>query len=288
MDFLRYLVVCGLAMGLAAQEPAPKPGTSDANRAKQAQAEMIRKFMGQPPGPDPVKVERGRGTFVANCAFCHGSSATGGEGGPDLVRSVLVLHDNNGDKISQVVLNGRPAKGMPKFALTDAQISDIAAFLKAQADAKAMRFNYTIQNVVTGNSKLGQEYFEGHCANCHSATGDLKGVATKYDPNALQSRFLYPKTETFPGMPMMGTPPKPTLVTVTLPDGKSLSGTLQHLDTFNVAFYDSDGNYHSFLMEQTPGIKVETHDPLAGHIELLKQYTNADMHNVLAYLETMK
>ena len=35
-------------------------------------------------------------------------------------------------------------------------------------------------------------------------------------------------------------------------------------------------------------IKVEVQDPLAEHVELLKKYTNADMHNILAYLETLK
>ena len=29
-------------------------------------------------------------------------------------------------------------------------------------------------------------------------------------------------------------------------------------------------------------------DPLDAHVALLKKYTNADMHNVLAYLETLK
>jgi mono/diheme cytochrome c family protein len=283
-----FVLACGLAFCLRAQEPAAKPDDSKADKAKQDIADMIRKAMGQPPPPDPAKVQRGQGIFVANCAFCHGSSATGGEGGPDLVRSVLVLHDTNGDKIGPVVLNGRPAKGMPKFSLSEAQITDIAAFLKSQAESKAMRFSYKIQNVVTGDPKAGQAYFEAHCAECHSASGDLKGVATRYDPTTLQSRFLYPKTETFPGMPPSGPPPKPTLVTVTMPDGTRISGTLRHLDSFNVSFYDSDGNYHSLLLDRTPGIKVETHDPLASHIELLQQYSNADMHNILAYLETLK
>lgn len=288
MYFYRHLFVCGLALCLGAQEPGGKPDNSKVDEAKEKRAEMIRKFMGQPPAPDKEKVERGRGTFTANCAFCHGSSATGGEGGPDLVRSILVLHDNDGDKVGPVILNGRPGTAMPKFALSQLQISDVAAFLKAQAESKASRFEYKIQNVVTGNPKAGQAYFEAHCASCHSAEGDLKGVATRYEPTALQTRFLYPKTESFPGMPPVGPPPKPKTVTLTMPDGKTLSGTLQHLDSFNVAFYDSEGNYHSMLLGETPNIKVEIFDPLSGHIQLLQQYSDTDMHNVLAYLETLK
>ncbi len=248
---------------------------------------MIRKAFGLPPAPDPEKVARGKGVFVSNCAFCHGSSATGGEGGPDLVRSALVGHDNNGDTIGPVILEGRQAKGMPKFSLTEAQISDIAAFLRSQKESKTMRFNYKIENIVTGDAGQGKAYYEAHCASCHSTAGDLKGVATRFDPVALQSRFLYPKAERAgPGMP--APPSKPSSVTVTMPDGKTMTGTLEHLDSFNVSFYDSAGVYHSFLFEAMPGLKAEEHDPLEGHIELLQQYSDADMHNVLAFLETLK
>jgi cytochrome c oxidase cbb3-type subunit 3 len=279
MRFSKYLSAALLALSVRAQEPAAK--------AKPDPDAMVRQAFGLAPAPDPEKVARGKGTFVANCAFCHGSSATGGEGGPDLVRSALVSHDTDGDQIGPVILNGRQAKGMPKFALTQAQISDIAAFLRSQKEAKTMRFNYKIQNIVTGNSAAGKTYFEAHCSGCHSSGGDLKGVATRYEPVALQSRFLYPKPDPY-GLSAPGPPPKPSEVTVTMPDGKTLTGKLQHLDGFNVAFYDKDGVYHSLLLEQWPGLKVEEHDPLAGHIELLQQYTDADMHNVLAFLETLK
>ena len=69
---------------------------------------------------------------MTNCGFCHGTSATGGEAGPDLLRSALVLHDEKGDKISPVILEGRPQKGMPKFPMTAGQIADIAAFLHSR------------------------------------------------------------------------------------------------------------------------------------------------------------
>jgi cytochrome c oxidase cbb3-type subunit III len=280
MCFTRLALLIGLVFSLSGQEPDTKPKPVPDRDA------MVRKAFGLAPAPDPIKVERGKGTFVATCAFCHGSSATGGEGGPDLVRSAIVGHDNDGDTIGPVILNGRPAKGMPKFTLTTAQISDIAAFLRSQKESKTMRFNYKIQNVVTGNATAGQAYFEAHCVSCHSTAGDLKGVATRFDPTALQSRFLYPKNESS-GFGPPGPPPKPTLVTVTMPNGSNMSGNLQHLDLFTVSFYDQGGNYHSFPLENS-GIKVETHDPLAGHIELLQQYTDADMHNVLAFLETLK
>jgi len=121
---------------------------------------------------------------------------------------VLVLDDEKGDKIGPVILEGRPQKGMPKFPMSQAQIADISAFLRAQAQNKGNRMTYQIQNVITGDPKAGEAYFNGtgKCNSCHSPHGDLAGVATKYDAVTLQARFLYPKTFSYPGMPSMGSP----------------------------------------------------------------------------------
>ena len=277
---LGALIAAAALTGLPAQEPKAPAGRPKFR-------EGARRFLGIGAAPDPAAVERGQKLYVPTCGFCHGTNATGGNSGPDLVRSVLVLHDEgSGAQIGPVILNGRPAKGMPKFSMTEAQIKDIAAFLLSRNQAAANRMEYKILNVVTGDPQAGEAYFNGHCARCHSATGDLAHIASRYEPVALQSRFLYPRTRTFPGMP--APPPDPraqTTVTVTLASGQAYKGVLEHLDDFNVALKDSSGEYHSWALD---GIQVDVHDPLKGHEELLKQYTDADMHNVLAYLETLK
>src|ERR1039457_1796515 len=79
-----------------------------------------------PPKYDGASVERGKTTFVGACGFCHGSNAKGGEKGPDLLRSVLVLDDVDGTTIAPIIIKGRPEKGMPRFAFTPQQIGDIA------------------------------------------------------------------------------------------------------------------------------------------------------------------
>lgn len=241
--------------------------------------------------PDPAAVERGKKIFVSTCAFCHGTNANGGEGGPDLVRSVLVLHDNNGSNIGPVILHGRAGKGMPAFpSMTQAQILDIAAFLKSRYQAAANRMNYKILNIVTGNAAAGKAFFDGpgKCSTCHSATGDLAHIASKYEPVALQARFLYPQSHSrrAPVAPQDQT--APSKVTVTLPSGSTVAGTLDHIDDFNVSLIDSSGDYHSYPLEGKDAVTAKVDDPLATHAELLTKYTNADMHNVLAYLETLK
>lgn len=251
---------------------------------------MMRGFFALGAAPDPATVDRGQQAFVTNCAFCHGSNANGGNSGPDLVRSVLVLHDEGtGSQIGPVIRNGRPDKGMPKFNMSEAQIKDIAAFLLSRNQAAANRMEYKIQNVVTGDPKGGETYFGAHCASCHSATGDLAHIAGKYDAVTLQSRFLYPEQRRYPGMP--GPPPDPraeTTATVTLRSGEKVSGTLEWIDDFMIVLMDSSGQPRTFTLGGEAGVSYEIHNPLQGHVDLLKRYTDADMHNVLAYLETLK
>jgi cytochrome c oxidase cbb3-type subunit III len=228
------------------------------------------------PVPPADAVERGQRVFVATCGFCHGAGAKGGEGGPDLVRSPVVLDDENGDKIGPVVLKGRPDKGMPAFPMTAPQIFDIAAFLRARTQATINRREYPLQNIVTGDAKAGRAFFNGagKCSTCHMPDGDLAGVGKKYEPVVLQARFLYP-----------GRNRKPSDVTVTLPSGQTATGSLEFMDDFTVGLRDADGYYHSWPRD---GAKIEVRDPYAAHADLLKKYTDADMHNLLAFLVTLK
>lgn len=237
---------------------------------------------------DPAAVERGRKIFVPTCGFCHGNDAHG-KSGPDLVRSALVLHDNKGDTIGPVIHNGRPERGMPAFpSLAPDQIADLSTFLHSRAVDVSNRFAYKIGDLITGDPRKGAAFFngEGHCESCHSPIGDLAHVATKYEPVELQRRMLYPTPnliDMFLGKPVK--PPAPTKVTVRLASGEKISGTLVHLDEFSVSLHDSSGWYRSFSRDK---VAVDVHDPLAAHKALLPKYTDDDMHNLLAYLETLK
>ena len=127
---------------------------------------------------DPEAVSRGQQVLVAHCAFCHGSSARGAAGGPDLLRSPLVMEDENGTELGEFLKVGRPDKGMPKVELTSAQVSDLATFLHAGIAAAANRGAYKILDIVTGDAKAGEAFFNGAggCSSCHSPTGDLESI----------------------------------------------------------------------------------------------------------------
>src|SRR3954447_5016031 len=275
-----------------AQKPGPPvPAGTGGGPGGTTEAERMQKFLAIGDAPDAAAVDRGKNLFVATCGFCHGANATGGESGPNLVRSVLVLHDNKGDQIGPVVRNGRTSKGMPAFpSLTPAQITDIAEFLKSRYQAAANRGAYQIQNIITGDAKAGEAFFngEGKCNTCHSATGDLAGVAKRYEPDALQSKFLYPGARRRgEGAADEKSTGAVSTATVTLASEETFTGELENLDDFNVSITDGKGEYHSWFLDGG-NVNVSVQDPLAAHLELLGKFTNTDMHNVLAYLETLK
>lgn len=240
------------------------------------------------PQIDQAAVDRGKQLFEPACGFCHGLDARG-KSGPDLLRSTLVLHDENGNRLGPMIRAGRPDRGMPPFStMTNEQVADISAFLHAGTVGVTNRFGYEIKGLLTGDPKQGQAFFngEGKCNTCHSPTGDLAHVATKYEPVELQRRFLYPAPNMIDiWMGKQVNPGAPTKVKLTLPSGEVIAGTLVHADEFDVVLRDATGQ-RSFARPQTA--KVEIDDPRAAHEAMLSKYTDREMHNMLAYLETLK
>jgi cytochrome c oxidase cbb3-type subunit 3 len=244
---------------------------------------------------DPAAADRGKAIYVTECVTCHGPLARGPSGplpenqkGSDLVRSVVVLHDRYGSTLGPFFQKGHPMQsGAASASLTGAQVADLSHYLHQRVNDTLRGGAYSkVLNVVTGDVKAGEAYFNGpgKCNTCHSPTGDLAHVARKYDPPTLQTKFLFPETAAFGRG--RGPATKPVMVTVTPPDSPPVTGKLEKMDDFNVSVYDSAGDYHSW--KRTPELKVEKNDPYAAHHALLDQYTDKDMHDIVAYLETMK
>jgi cytochrome c oxidase cbb3-type subunit III len=245
------------------------------------------------PAADTAAVERGEKLLVDQCGFCHGANARGGSSGPDLTRSALVQTDEEGKQLAEFLAAGRPEKGMPKFDMPRAQISDLAAFLHSAIYTNSNRRLYKILDIVVGDARAGQVYFNGpgRCSSCHSPAGDLKGVGAKYEPATLQGRLLLPRgRERAAGSPSVPMYAEPTAlqVTVTPASGEPASGGLVRLTDFEVTLYDAGaGRTRSWLRSgETP--KVSVTDPLQAHVDHLTKWTDADMHNMTAYLASLK
>jgi cytochrome c oxidase cbb3-type subunit III len=226
----------------------------------------------------PALVQRGDSLFQQNCSFCHGRDAGGGDSGPDLTRSRLVTEDVDGTKIGSVVRNGRPEKGMPRFDFSDQQIARLTAFIHTrQNDASTKeggRKGVDVSDLQTGNIEAGKQYFNGTggCAACHSPTGDLAGIASRYQGLKLEEQMLYPE----------GAKSK---VAVTLASGQTISGTLDYLDEFTVGLIDAAGMYRSW---RTSDVEYKVDAPVDAHVGLFSRYTDADIHNLMAYLQTLR
>jgi len=292
---MRSGIVAAIAGGLLpmhAQQVTLKP-TVGANATVAATPQAV-----QASHEDPVVVGRGSTLYAANCASCHGNTAKGTDLAPDLIRSVLVEDDDKGDKIGPLLKNGH-AKGA-KSDWTDQQIRDIAAWLRVQVYGAAFRQTYTYVNALVGDPKKGEVYFQKNCASCHSATGDLAGIGGRYDVPGLQFRWLTGGgTRSMRGgtisrggsMLMDTSSPRVTkstiTITVTLANGQKMEGVPVSITDFNISFRDMTGQFHSIAREGAFP-RVVTHNPLQPHEDLLKRVKNDDMHDVTAYLVTLK
>lgn len=235
---------------------------------------------------DPAMIDRGKALYGVNCNFCHGSDARGGEGGPNLLRSDVLLNDQNGELLAPVIQNGRGE--MPRLNLTGEQISDIAAFLHSFNVAGYDASRMTPPSILTGDAKAGEAMFRTRCASCHSTAGDLKGIASKItDPKILQNTFLMPSAGGRGRGGPAGLNVPPTTVSVTLASGQKTQGRLVRVDDFIVVLADGEGVHHSFRRDGETR-KIEIHDPLKPHRELLPKYTDTEIHDLTSFLVTLK
>jgi len=244
------------------------------------------------PPQDPATVERGKSLLVEQCGFCHGANARGGSGGPDLTRSVIVQEDENGRQLGEFLRAGRPDRGMPKFEMSEAQASDLAAFLHAAIYLNSNRRLYKILDIVVGDPRAGEAYFNGagRCRSCHSPTGDLKGVGAKYEPVVLQGRLLLPRGRASSSGPQAPLYTEPTALkaTVALSSGESITGGLVRLTDFDLTLYDTASGRMQSWLRNGDSPRVTVTDPLQAHVDQLTKWTDTDMHNMTAYLAGLK
>jgi mono/diheme cytochrome c family protein len=230
------------------------------------------------PRVDDEAAARGRRLYAEHCINCHGSTAKGGPNGPDLIRSTTVLRDRLGSSIGPAL---RATPSAHAAALTAAQVTDLAQFLRQRIEAVARNRTPTAPiDVLTGDPEAGRRYFNGagRCSGCHSPTGDFRGVASRTpDALTLQQRILFPS---------LARSDKRVEVTVTPVGQAPVSGALVRLDNFTVSLRDAAGDYRAF--SRLPGVRVDVRDPLTAHHELLDQYTDEAVHDLVAYMWTLK
>jgi cytochrome c oxidase cbb3-type subunit III len=279
--------------------PASPPGSPPTQGAGAGAGQPPRRAPGESPASErrPVtvtkqtypaaQIEAGQTRFAAMCGFCHGRDAAGGESGPDLTRSALVASDVRGNKLGPMIRAGRPDKGMPPFTLPDTEMIAIVAFIHdAKVKAEALgggRRSVEAADLQTGNSAAGKSYFNGAggCATCHQVTGEFATVGARYQGLPLLQRMLYPGSGARTNNPQ----PAPPVMTIKTNDGKTVTGKLVYRDEFTITVMDADGWTRSWPVA---AVTISGDDPLKAHVDQLGKYTDADMHDVYAFLATLR
>ncbi len=285
--------LAGLATGVtsrvAAQSSTPTPQSTPAPPAQRFGGFVP--FHRRAPG-DPAQIARGKALYGVNCAGCHGVDLRGGDlGGPNLLRSNVALTDLNGELIVPIIQEGRQDEGMPAIPLSQEDGLAVAAYIRSVVETIGMQgrppsVGKAAPSVLVGDAVAGQAYFAAKCASCHSATGDLQGIASRItDPKSLQTRWVAAGMRR--RFTTSSTPGRRTItVTVTLP-AERVEGRLVRIDDFLVTVGLDDGTVRTFRREgDTP--RVEIHDPMEAHRDLMAVYTDKDIHDVTAYLVTLK
>jgi mono/diheme cytochrome c family protein len=246
-------------------------GTQSMTPAQRAAA--TRAFLGLGAEPDKAAAERGAPLFAQNCAFCHGQKARGAAG-PNLITSDRVLADDHGEHLAPFLRQGIPEKGMPAFAtMTEEQLTDIAEFLHLQVEDVANRGAYQVLNILVGDAAEGKTYVESHCMACHTAE-TFAHIASKYRlPEQLQRDWIWPARD------------EATTAEAKTADG-TISGKVSQMSDFQISLVTESGETKT--IDRGPDVEVQINDPLAAHEQILMTLGNDDMHNVTAYLETLK
>jgi cytochrome c oxidase cbb3-type subunit 3 len=295
---LAVAVFAMISVRLPAQTapPAQTPQTPPGAPGQGGRGRGLETFPAQQrPPADPAVVARGKGLYELYCRSCHGADLRGGDqGGPNLLRSPVALNDADGESIGPVVKEGRQTPGMPvmpALRLPDDDVKAIAAYVRGVLATASRQGGPppgppVTLNILVGDAAAGQRYFAAKCGACHSPTGDLKGLATRVaDATQLQNTWVAGGGRGGAAGP---TPASRTVTAiVSTPDGRRAEGRLVRMDDFIVVIANDDGQQRSFRRDgDVPRIQVR--DPLEGHKQLLLEYTDKDIHDITAYLATLK
>ena len=298
---MRYVWIAGAIMSAVVLVSHPVRSQDQPPPAGQGRGGRGANFPQQqrPPG-DPAVIARGKALYGVHCTACHGGDLRGGDqGGPNLLRSEAILTDQKGENILPIVRDGRRgAVGlMPAFPLPENDVLAIVEFLhsvmgQAGRQGRPPERETPLQlNVLVGDASAGQVYFARACSRCHSAA-DLQAVVSRFtDARDLQNLWVSGGASARGGgrggRGGEGGETSRVTVTVTVPGSAPVTGRLVRIDDFIVTLVQDDGVRRTFRREGAVP-KVEVSDPLEPHRRLVLELTDRDMHNVTAYLATLK
>jgi len=213
----------------------------------------------------------GRRQFEARCGGCHGADGMGGERAP-AIGSEDRARLRSDDAVRRLIHDGIPDAGMPGFALTEPELSQIVAFVRS-------RVTPARESLPPGDADAGEAFFfgAGGCAQCHMMHGrggvtgpDLTNAGAELTLAEMEQSLLKPAARRSRGY---------EVATVRLGSGAPVRGFLRNESLYDLQLQGFDGRLYLLRRDEVTGIDREA----ASYMPALKS-TATDLQNLLAYL----
>jgi putative heme-binding domain-containing protein len=259
----------------------PRFGTSNARRtmlvmfilALAPQGPLSGQKPKHPSIGDPQAIAAGRTLFATSCAGCHGPAGEGGRG-PDL-HNRGVWHPLDDDGLFQTIQNGIPGADMPPTKLSDSQLWQIVAFVRALTAP-------AIEGPPSGDPSAGEAVFwaKGQCGDCHRVLGrggllgpDLSNIGAMRTEAKLRQAIVDPDAD---GVPEYRG------VTALLKDGRTVSGVARNRSNYSVQIIDAQGKLHLLSMAAVRELHLSDRSPMPG--DYAQRLSGEEITNLIAYL----
>jgi len=227
--------------------------------------------------PDHFVIETGARLYGAQCSVCHGANG-------DLINGVDLragkfLTVRTDEDLTRVLATGRPAAGMPSFAVlhTD-EARAIVAYIRSGFDAAT-------DGVKIGDPRRGATLFDGkgNCASCHRVNGrgaysatDLTDIGTARTPASLQRALVDPAQAILPAN---------RSVRAITRDGRTIRGRRLNEDAYTIQLVDEQSRLVSLVKADLRSLELAPASSMPSFQNTLTADERADL---VAYLLSLK
>jgi putative heme-binding domain-containing protein len=225
--------------------------------------------------PD-VDIAHGASLYATRCITCHG--AQGDAIGGVQLRSGKFRNAVTDTDLARFIRAGSQSAGMPPFALDNADMAGIIAYLRNMN-------TFDTATTKTGDAARGRAVFEGkgNCVSCHrvGAKGsrvapDLSDIGSARSAGSIQRSLLDPTSQMMP----INRP-----VRLTTKDGTVINGRRLNEDTYTIQVIDEHERLHSLQKSDLREFTIAKTSPMPSYQSTLSADELADL---LGYLLSLK
>ena len=223
-----------------------------------------------------VDIQYGSTLYAARCLTCHGAQGDA-VGGVDL-RSGKFRNASTDTELARFIRAGSPAAGMPPFALDNAEMAGITAYLRNMN-------TFDTASVKAGDAARGRALFEGKggCLACHRVgrvgsrvAPNLSDIGSQRSPGSIQRSLVDPSSQMMP----INRP-----VRLVKKDGTIVNGRRLNEDTYSLQVIDDKERLHSILKADLKEFTISKTSPMPSYKDTLDSTEIADL---LGYLLSLK